>query len=227
LGSKANIICTAYKNAERFFPPRKVRLTGNPIRKEFIQPLPEQRESKKALGLRENRLTLLVLGGSLGARTVNEQISHSLEVLVNQGWDIFWQCGKLYEEEYMGLNREGVVVRAFIEDMATAYAAADAIVSRAGAGTLSELCLVAKAAVLIPSPNVAEDHQTHNARALSDKGAAILIPERDLDQRFDIELKALARNEARRNRLAENIKKLAHPRATEDIVDLVEKLVRE
>jgi len=110
--------------------------------------------------------------------------------------------------------------------MATAYAAADAIVSRAGAGTLSELCLVGKASVLIPSPNVAEDHQTHNARALSDKGAAVLIPERELTQRFEIELAALARNKARRDRLGENIQKLALPRATEDIVDHITALMK-
>jgi len=117
-------------------------------------------------------------------------------------------------------------IQAFIEDMATAYAAADAIVSRAGAGTLSELCLVGKASVLIPSPNVAEDHQTHNARALSDKGAAVLIPERELTQRFEVELAALARNKARRDRLGENIQKLALPRATEDIVDHIAALMK-
>jgi len=226
LGAKANLICTAYKNAERFFPAAKVRLTGNPIRKAFTNPLPDAIESKSALGFDPKKKVLLILGGSLGARAMNVQLAQSKDVLVKQGWQILWQCGKLYEAEYAHLSNKDVHVQAFIEDMATAYAAADAIVSRAGAGTLSELCLVGRPSVLIPSPNVAEDHQTHNARALSDKGAAILIPERELAQRFEVELAALARNKARRDRLAENIEKLALPRATEDIVDLIIALMK-
>ena len=149
----------------------------------------------------------------------------SLPTLLQQGWQIYWQCGKLYEAEYVRLTSETVKVHAFIDDMATAYAAADAIVSRAGAGTLSELCLIGKAAVLIPSPNVAEDHQTHNARALSEKGAAVLIPEIELDQRFTIELEALYQNIKRRDRLGENIKKLALPNATQDICTLISELI--
>jgi len=148
----------------------------------------------------------------------------SLSTLLGQGWQIYWQCGKLYEEEYMTFTSDEVKVHAFIDDMATAYAASDAIVSRAGAGTLSELCLIGKASVLIPSPNVAEDHQTHNARALSEKGAAVLIPEIELDQRFNIELEALYQNTKRRDRLGENIKKLALPNATQDICTLINEL---
>jgi UDP-N-acetylglucosamine--N-acetylmuramyl-(pentapeptide) pyrophosphoryl-undecaprenol N-acetylglucosamine transferase len=148
----------------------------------------------------------------------------SLSTLLGQGWQIYWQCGKLYEEEYVTFTSDEVKVHAFIDDMATAYAASDAIVSRAGAGTLSELCLIGKASVLIPSPNVAEDHQTHNARALSEKGAAVLIPEIELDQRFNIELEALYQNTKRRDRLGENIKKLALPNATQDICTLINEL---
>jgi len=226
LGAKANLICTAYKNAERFFPATKVRLTGNPIRKAFTKALPDAKESKIGLGFDPNKKLLLILGGSLGARAINVQMAQSMEALVKQGWQILWQCGKLYEEEYAGLSTAEVHVQAFIEDMATTYAASDAIVSRAGAGTLSELCLVGRPSILIPSPNVAEDHQTHNARALSDKGAAILIPERELAQRFEVELAALERNQARRDRLAENIEKLALPQATEDIVDHIIALMK-
>jgi UDP-N-acetylglucosamine--N-acetylmuramyl-(pentapeptide) pyrophosphoryl-undecaprenol N-acetylglucosamine transferase len=148
----------------------------------------------------------------------------SLSTLLGQGWQIYWQCGKLYEEEYVTFTSDEVKVHAFIDDMASAYAASDAIVSRAGAGTLSELCLIGKASVLIPSPNVAEDHQTHNARALSEKGAAVLIPEIELDQRFNIELEALYQNTKRRDRLGENIKKLALPNATQDICTLINEL---
>ena len=227
LGRKATYICTAYKNAERFFPKEKVRLTGNPIRKAFTEALPNAVESKKALGFGADRPLLLVLGGSLGARAINEQMAKSLDMLEKQGWNIMWQCGKLYEEEYVGLRRNGVRVQAFIEDMLTAYAAADAIISRAGAGTLSELCLIGKPAVLIPSPNVAEDHQTHNAKALSNNGAAILIAESEMQERFEAELGALARNEGRRKRLGENINALALPNATKDIADLVEKIIGE
>ena len=225
LGAKAKAICTAYKNAERFFPSGKVHLTGNPVREAFTNPLPKQAECKMKLGLDPKRPTLLILGGSLGARAVNQQMEKSLPTLLQQGWQIFWQCGKLYEDEYVSLTSETVKVHAFIDDMATAYAAADAIASRAGAGTLSELCLIGKAAVLIPSPNVAEDHQTHNARALSEKGAAVLIPEIELDQRFTIELEALYQNTKRRDRLGENIKKLALPHATQDICTLISELI--
>ena len=225
LGAKAKIICTAYKNAERFFPADKVQLTGNPVRKEFTVALPDQGESKKKLGLDSKRPTLLVLGGSLGARAVNQQMEKSLSTLLGQGWQIYWQCGKLYEEEYVAFTSDEVKVHAFIDDMATAYAASDAIVSRAGAGTLSELCLIGKASVLIPSPNVAEDHQTHNARALSEKGAAVLVPEIELDQRFNIELEALYQNTKRRERLGENLKKLALPNATQDICTLINELM--
>jgi UDP-N-acetylglucosamine--N-acetylmuramyl-(pentapeptide) pyrophosphoryl-undecaprenol N-acetylglucosamine transferase len=227
LGAKAQFICTAYRNAERFFPAGKVRMTGNPVRASLSKPLPAQGECKEKLGFDSQKPLLLVLGGSLGARTINQQMATTLDILQGQGWNIMWQCGKLYEDEYSPMSREGVKVQAFIEDMTTAYAAADAIVSRAGAGTISELCLIGKAAVLIPSPNVAEDHQTHNARALSSRGAAVLIAEEELNMRFEAELAALANNEARRARLGENIRALALPNATRDIVDLIEKLIRE
>ena len=226
LGAKASLICTAYKNAERFFPAGKVRLTGNPIRKAFTNTLPDSVESKKSLGFDPHKKVLLVLGGSLGARAMNVQMAASMTALNAQGWQILWQCGKLYEEEYAPMATSQTYIQAFIDDMATAYSAADAIVSRAGAGTLSELCLVGKASILIPSPNMAEDHQTHNARALSDKGAAVLIPEKELMERFEIELAALAKNKARRDRLGENIQKLALPRATEDIVDHITALMK-
>jgi len=227
LGDGAKLICTAYPNAQRFFPGSKVRLTGNPVREAFTEALPEAKASKSSLGFDPEKPLLLILGGSLGARAINVHIDKSLEALKAQGWQIMWQCGKLYEKEYIGRTGKGVVVSAFIDDMAKAYAAADAIVSRAGAGTLSELCLIGKPALLVPSPNVAEDHQTHNAKALSEKGAAVLIPETELDQRFTVELEALLRNDKRGTLMGARIKSLALPRATADIVDLIEELAGE
>lgn len=227
LGDGAKLICTAYPNAQRFFPGSKVRLTGNPVREEFTKPLPNNKQSKEALGFNTEQPLLMILGGSLGARAINKHIDKSLEALRAQGWQILWQCGKLYEDDYLGRSTKGVKVSAFIDDMAAAYAAADVIVSRAGAGTLSELCLIGKPALLIPSPNVAEDHQTHNAKALSEKGAAILIPETELDKRFTVELEAILRNSRRGDLLGERIKSLALPKATSDIVDLVESLASE
>ena len=224
LGHKANFICTAYANAEKFFPLQKVHLTGNPVREAFTKALPEQSASKTQLGFISERPLLLVLGGSLGAREVNKHIDKSLEHLKEQGWQLLWQCGKLYEKEYLARTQSGVIVSAFIDDMPAAYAAADVIVSRAGAGTLSELCLIGKPAILIPSPNVAEDHQTHNAKALSEKGAAVLIAENDLEERFIVELKALHVSGRRGEQIGANIKKLALPNATKDIANLIEQL---
>lgn len=227
LGKKAEVICTAYSNAQRFFPAEKVVLTGNPVREAFTQKLPDQGKSKQTLGFDPEKPLMLVLGGSLGARAVNQHMDKSLEELKSQGWQLFWQCGKLYESDYVHRSEEGITVSAFIEDMATAYAAADVIVSRAGAGTISELCLIGKPAILIPSPNVAEDHQTHNAKALSEKGAAVLIPEKELDKRFTAELAALVKVDKRAKLMGKNIKKLALPKATSDIVDIIEKLAGE
>jgi UDP-N-acetylglucosamine--N-acetylmuramyl-(pentapeptide) pyrophosphoryl-undecaprenol N-acetylglucosamine transferase len=224
LGHKANFICTAYANAEKFFPSEKVHLTGNPVREAFTKALPEQSASKTQLGFISEKPLLLILGGSLGASEVNKHIDKSLELLKEQGWQLLWQCGKLYEKEYVSKTQSGVVVSAFIDDMPAAYAAADVIVSRAGAGTLSELCLIGKPAILIPSPNVAEDHQTHNAKALSEKGAAVLIAENELDERFTVELSALYNSSRRGKLIGANIKKLAQPNATNDIANLIEQL---
>lgn len=223
LAKKAHYVCTAYENAASFFPAEKVILTGNPVREKFTKALPTTLEAQKNLGFSGQRPVLLVLGGSLGARAINQQIADSLPALMESGWDVFWQCGKAYEEQYRSLETDRVKVRAFIADMEVAYGAATCIISRAGAGTLSELCLVGKPAILIPSPNVAEDHQTHNARALSEKEAAVLLPEKELEKLVTL-LNELLYDEERRLTLSKNILALALPRATSDIVDLIEKL---
>ena len=142
---------------------------------------------------------------------------------MNQGWQVMWQCGKLYEKEYQGMTRDGAQVQAFIENMSVAYAAADGIVSRAGAGTLSELCVIGKTALIIPSPNVAEDHQTHNAMALSEKHAAILVKENEMNDLLLDKLAALKDPDTAKN-MGIAIKSLALPKATEDIVNLIDAL---
>ena len=223
LGKKAQYICTAYENAARFFPKARVRLTGNPIREVFTRALPNQNTCKKQLGFNPSKKLLLVLGGSLGAKAINKQIAKNLVHIMNQGWQVMWQCGKLYEKEYQGMTRDGAQVQAFIENMSVAYAAADGIVSRAGAGTLSELCVIGKPALIIPSPNVAEDHQTHNAMALSEKHAAILVKENEMDDLLLDKLAALKDPDTAKN-MGIAIKSLALPKATEDIVNLIDAL---
>lgn len=220
LGKAARFVCTAYENAAQFFPADRVRLTGNPVRSWLTAPLRSKSSSRSALGFDQERPLLLVLGGSLGAGAINKALHRDYAQLIEMGWQILWQCGALYAEEYSSLKTDGLQVVPFIDDMATAYAAADLIVSRAGAGTLSELCLVGKPAVLVPSPNVADDHQTHNARALSEQNAAVLLPEPRLSE-LSVVLKELLDEPERGAALGANMKKLALPNATATIVDLI------
>ena len=227
LSKKANSICVAYEGLERFFPKEKIVLTGNPIRKDLIEI-----ENKKIAGLSEfnldkNKLTLLVLGGSLGARRVNQLIESKLEFFKTHDIQLIWQCGKLYQEEYSKYNaNDNVQVHTFLNTMDLAYAASDIIISRAGASSVSELCVVGKPVIFIPSPNVAEDHQTKNAQAITDKNAAILVKESQLDSDFNTAFEKLLKSEESRNILGKNIKELALINATKDIADEVEKLLR-
>lgn len=227
LSKKANKICVAYEGLERFFPKEKISLTGNPIRKDLIEIDGKKEEAIEAFNLTENKLTLLVLGGSLGARRVNQLIESKLSFFEKNQVQLIWQCGKLYEEEYRKYNKiENVQVHTFLNNMDLAYAAADVIISRAGASSVSELCVVGKPTIFIPSPNVAEDHQTKNAQAIVNKQAAILIKESDLETDFNSEFEAIINSEEKRKNLGENIKKLALINATKDIVDEVEKLLK-
>ncbi|MEC4050427.1 undecaprenyldiphospho-muramoylpentapeptide beta-N-acetylglucosaminyltransferase [Flavobacterium sp. SUN046] len=227
LSKKANAICVAYENLERFFPADKIVFTGNPVRQDLLS-----NEDKKAEGLAYFKLdptkkTLLVLGGSLGARRVNQLIEKELEFLLATGVQVFWQCGKLYFEEYKKYNdKENVQVVSFIDRMDLIYAAADFVISRAGASSVSELCLVGKPTIFIPSPNVAEDHQTKNAKAIVDKKGALLIKEADLDANFESTFSNLVANQDLQLELGQNIKKLAMPNATKDIVEEIIKLIK-
>lgn len=226
LSKKAAKICVAYENLERFFPKEKMILTGNPVRQDLIEVATKREEAIAFFKLDPKKKTLLVLGGSLGARRINQLIEKELEGLVSQKVQIIWQCGKLYLEDYSKYNSSQVQVVAFIERMDLVYAAADVVISRAGASSVSELCIVGKPVIFIPSPNVAEDHQTKNAQAIVDKKGAIMIKESALEDEFSIVLEALLKDEGKQHLLGDNIKKLALPQATIQIVDEIEKLLK-
>jgi len=225
LAKKANKICVAYENLERFFPKDKMILTGNPVRQDLINEASKS-EAVAYFKLNANKKTLLVLGGSLGARRINQLIEKELDFLLSQNIQIIWQCGKLYLNDYSKYNeKDNVQVVAFIDRMDLVYAAADVVISRSGASSVSELCIVGKPTIFIPSPNVAEDHQTKNAKAISDKNGAILIKESELETQFETIFSDLISNESKQLELSQNIKKLAKPNATKDIVEEIMKLV--
>ena len=227
LAKKVNKICVAYDNLERFFPEDKIIKTGNPVRRDLLEIENKTVEAKKELNLKHEKYTLLVIGGSLGSRRINQLIEKELDFLDTQNVQIIWQCGKLYYQQYKIYNNtKNVQVYEFLNNMDMAYAASDIIVSRAGASSVSELCIVGKPVVFIPSPNVAEDHQTKNAMAIVNNDAALIIKEEDLDADFENKLSQLIVSPERQKQLGENIKQLALVNATKDIVNEVEKLLK-
>ena len=221
LAKNAHKICVAYDAMEQFFPKEKIVKTGNPIRDGLLNIVQYRSEGLSYFHLDSERKTLLVLGGSLGARRINQLIEQQLPLFEELGVQVLWQCGKLYYEEYKKYNSEQVRVLAFIDRMELAYAAADVIISRAGASSVSELCVVGKPVIFIPSPNVAEDHQTKNARAIADKQAAILLRESELNEQFANTFGKLIADETQQEALSAHIKALAQPNATKDIVNLI------
>ena len=226
LSKKANVICVAYDNLERFFPKDKIVVTGNPVRQDLLDIASKRNEGLNYFKLDPNRRTLLILGGSLGARRMNQLIAKELEFLLDQGLQVLWQCGKLYYEAYKQFNETpNVQVLAFVDRMDLLYAAADFVISRAGASSVSELCLVGKPTLFIPSPNVAEDHQTKNALAIVEKGGALLLRESELEAQFQVTLTDLLNNEALQQQLSASIQQLAKPHATQDIVAEIEQLM--
>jgi UDP-N-acetylglucosamine--N-acetylmuramyl-(pentapeptide) pyrophosphoryl-undecaprenol N-acetylglucosamine transferase len=226
LSKKANAICVAYEKLERFFPKEKIVLTGNPVRQDLIEVQSKRAEGLTYYNLDPNKKTILILGGSLGARRINQLIEKELEFFASQNVQLLWQCGKFYLEEYQKFNSANVQVMAFVERMDLVYAAADIVISRAGASSVSELCIVGKPVIFIPSPNVAEDHQTKNAQSIVDKNGAILIKEKELDSAFESTFSNLITNENKQNKLSQNIKKLALPNATKAIVEEILKLIK-
>ena len=226
LSSKVKKICVAYDDMEKYFPSEKIILTGNPVRQDLLDISEKRHKSISFFKLDSQKKTLLILGGSLGARKINELIKSSLAYFSKLDLQIIWQCGSFYYESYKEKSREKVQVHAFLNRMDLAYAASDFIISRAGALSVSELCLVGKPVIFIPSPNVSEDHQTKNATSISKKEAAILIKEKDLESKFEDEFSKLFYSEELQLKLSKNNKKLGKPNATKEIVQEIEKLLK-
>jgi len=224
LAAKASKICVAYPNLEQFFPKDKIVLTGNPVRQDILNLDDKKEKGIEYYGLDANKKTLVVLGGSLGARRINQLIEKELNYFLDKNIQLIWQCGKLYSNDYQKYNQKNVKVVDFIERMDWVYATADFIISRAGASSVSELCLVGKPVIFIPSPNVAEDHQTKNAQAIVNQNGAIILKENQLESSFESEFSNLLTNETLQQELIINIKKLALPNATQHIVNEIFKL---
>ena len=228
LARRVGRICVAYDGMEKFFPAAKLLVTGNPVRAEIAGA--DRAEALRFFGLDPARKTLLVVGGSLGARTLNLATATALPRLRDAGVQLLWQTGKLYfseaQQQAGAFPAAGLHALEFIQRMDLAYAAADVVISRAGALSVSELCLTGKASILVPSPNVAEDHQTKNALALASKGAAVLIADDHAPARLYDEALRLLADPARQQQLSARVRELARPNATVAIVDEVLKLVK-
>lgn len=230
LAAKADKICVAYDGMERFFPSEKIVLTGNPVRRNLLECGATQEQARQAMGMDPNRKTILIIGGSLGARTINNAIIDGLKRIGEAGdVQVIWQTGKIYDQQCReALDASGVknvAQMAFISNMDMAYRAADLVVSRAGASSISELQLLGKAAILVPSPNVAEDHQTKNALALSTRDAAIMVTDADAAAQLVNTMLETVADEAKTASLGTNVLKMALRDAAERIVDEVEKII--
>ncbi len=231
LAAKADRICVAYEGMERFFPQDKIVLTGNPVRRNLLECGATPEQARQAMGVDPNRKTILIIGGSLGARTINNAIISGLQQIGEASYNVqvLWQTGKIYDRQCReALEASGVKnvsQMAFISNMDMAYRAADLVVSRAGASSISELQLLGKPAILVPSPNVAEDHQTKNALALSTRDAAIMVTDADASALLvDTMLKTVT-DDALLTSLGENVSKMALRDAAERIVDEVESII--
>jgi UDP-N-acetylglucosamine--N-acetylmuramyl-(pentapeptide) pyrophosphoryl-undecaprenol N-acetylglucosamine transferase len=225
LSKKAAKICVAYDGLERFFPADKIVKTGNPVRQDLLNIQDKRDEAISFFKLDRTKKTLLILGGSLGARAINNLIQNNINWLVSKNIQVIWQTGNLYYNEFKKYDDlEGVKTYAFLNRMDLTFAAADFVISRAGASSISELCIVGKPVLFIPSPNVAEDHQTKNALAVVHKNAALLLKENELE-RFQSVFNELITDENLQHKLSDNIKNLALPDATKNIINEIEKLI--
>jgi len=229
LAKKARAICVAYAGMDRFFPRDKIVMTGNPVRKNVWQIAGKRQKASELFDLSLDRPCVLIAGGALCSKTLNEVIFSAIETLQKHRINVLWQCGSYYYKELCDrlndTNMDGVRLYAFIGEMDMAYAVADLIVSRAGAIAISELCLVGKATLLVPSPNVSEDHQTHNANALVKKHAAIKVPDDMASKLLIDELMSLINNPKKMDELSGNIRALGKPDATKDIVQTLVQVV--
>ncbi|ERM82657.1 UDP-diphospho-muramoylpentapeptide beta-N- acetylglucosaminyltransferase [Rhodonellum psychrophilum GCM71 = DSM 17998] len=229
LSKRARRICVAYPGMEEFFPKDRIQVTGNPVRKDILDLKGKSEMAKFHFGLQPDKKVLLILGGSLGARTINQAVLADMVGFEESGYQLLWQCGKYYFQEMsqkvMGSGLKHVYLMEFIREMDLAYAAADVVVSRAGALSVSELSIVGKPVIFIPSPNVAEDHQTKNAMAYVKEIAAVLLKDNHAVGQLKKEVDQLMADESKMDLLSENIKKLARPDAANRIVSALEEII--
>ena len=230
LSKSVTKICVAYDGLERFFPADKIILTGNPTRKDMVEIEGKSKEGFEFYGFDASKKTILIIGGSLGARTLNESVINYLDDLIEKEVQVLWQCGKLYhaqlEEKLNGKDLKSVKMVQFIERMDLAYSIADVVISRAGAISVSELCQVKKPTVLVPSPNVSEDHQTKNAMALVEKDAALMVKDIEAVKKLIPQAIELLGDPNKQTELIKNIESLGKPNATSDIVDVLESIAK-
>lgn len=231
VAAKVSKVCVAYDGMEKYFPKDKIVVTGNPVRKDILSVGTKREKALGHFGFAANKRTLLIIGGSLGARSINESILAGMEKLVDAEVQVIWQTGKGYYDNYRtklaNFDLRRIRVQDFVREMDLAYAAADVVISRSGALAVSEICIAGKPVILVPSPNVAEDHQTKNAKALVDKGAAVLVQDKDAKEKLLEEAFTLLFDKNKASRLTENITKLGRPEATSAIVNEIEKLLAE
>lgn len=228
LSARVNRICVAYQGMEKYFPKEKIIFTGNPVRQDILSLQGKHPRAMEFFSLNAEKKTLLVIGGSLGARTINQSMAGGIKEIVNAGYQVIWQTGKAFlpEAKQAAQGLEGVFVSDFITKMDLAYVAADLVVSRAGASSVSELCLVGKASILVPSPNVAEDHQTKNAMALVNVGAAVLVKDAEAATKLTQKVIELFGDEAARTELQVKIGQLATPNSADLIAGEILKMIQ-
>ena len=228
LAKKAQKICVAYEGMERFFPADKIIMTGNPVRQNVLSTTLTKEEARKQFGLSPEKKTILLVGGSLGARTINESVLQNLDIIEKSGVQFIWQTGKYYHESIINQLKDKdlpmLKVTDFISDMGAAYQAADLVISRAGASSISEFCLIGKPVILVPSPNVAEDHQTKNAMALVNKDAAIYVKDADAPAVLIKKAVGIVEDAQKLASMSENIKKLGLKNSADVIADEVIKI---
>ena len=231
LARKAARICVAYEGMERFFPAEKIMMTGNPVRQQLLETTVSHDDAVRSLGFDPTRKVVLLVGGSLGARTINESVIQHLDIIRQSGVQFIWQTGKYYSAEISkrlkGQDLPNLKVTDFITDMGVAYKAADIVVSRAGAGSISEFCLLGKPVILVPSPNVAEDHQTKNALALVNKQAALYVKDAEAPAQLLQLAVNIVKDDQKLTSLSQNILKLALPDSAEIIAKEVIKLAQQ
>ena len=226
LSKRVNTVCVAYRNLDKFFPKDKLVLTGNPVRSSISSNADYFDKGISHFKLDSNKKTLLVIGGSLGSREINKSIYSIIDYLKYLNLQVIWQCGKLYYDQYKSMvDSENIKLVDFLDEINLAFSVSDFIISRAGASSVSELSIIGKPVIFIPSPNVAEDHQLKNAQAIVEYDAAILVEEKNLEKDLKKKINMLNSSSELRNKLSKNIKKLAFANATNDIVNEIKKIM--